>query len=86
MSAESTRRVTQVVYTGGLSYQATFDDGVSGEVHFLDFILLGTLYRLLEDATYFPQARVRDGAMVWPGGFTIHADALYANIMWHRGS
>jgi hypothetical protein len=84
MDEAKLKRVTKIEYLGAPHYRVTFDDGVTGDVNFIDFFLLGSEYRPIEDATLFPQARVEAGEMRWPGGFTVCASDLYENTMWNR--
>lgn len=68
--------VIAVNATTELTLHVEFADGVRGEVRFLPSHLTG-VFKPLEDAKFFAQARVEDGVVTWPGEIDLAPDAMY---------
>lgn len=69
-------RVTAVRPLAGHQLELTFADGTQGTYDCRPLLTLG-VFRELQDETYFQQAQVAGGTVVWPHEQDICPDTLY---------
>ncbi len=72
--------VTNIEYREGYVYRVTFDDGMSGDVDFSEYLGLGPVFAPLRELAYFRQARIEGGTIAWPNGADIAPETLYERI------
>ncbi|HTW90207.1 MAG TPA: DUF2442 domain-containing protein [bacterium] len=72
--------VTNIEYREGYVYRITFDDGLSDDVDFAEYLGRGPVFAPLRDLTYFRQAQIEGGTIAWPNGADIAPETLYERI------
>ena len=72
--------VTNIEYREGYVYRITFDDGMSGDVDFTDYLSLGPVFAPLRELSYFRQARIEGGTIAWPNGADVAPETLYERV------
>ena len=72
--------VKSLTYRGGYVFHIAFDDGLAGEVDFLECLDKGPVFEPLKDAAFFRSARVENGTITWPNGADIAPETLYEKV------
>ena len=74
--------VVDVQPVSPMALKVRFADGTAGKVRFEASHLTG-VFEALKDPIVFAQARVKAGAVTWPGDLDLAPDAMYAEIKSH---
>nr|VFJ42680.1 MAG: Protein of unknown function (DUF2442) [Candidatus Kentron sp. FW] len=73
--------VTAIGYRGDYVYHIAFDDGVSRNVDFSEYLDSGPVFEPLKDPDFFREATMEGGTIAWPSGADIAPEALYGKII-----
>jgi len=75
-------RVSEVEALPGFRLYVRFNDGIAGFVEMAAFLKSNAagVFAALRDEGFFRQAKVRLGAVSWPGDLDLAPDAMHAGI------
>jgi len=72
--------VTAIEYRHGYVFHISFDDGLEADVDVSEFIGRGPVFEPLREVSYFRQARIEGGTIVWPNGADIAPETLFEKV------
>lgn len=75
--------VTTLTVLPGHRLEVSFADGLKGIVDMSKDNFSG-VFAPLADESYFAQATIRGGVVVWPNGIDIAPDAMYDEVTEHK--
>ncbi len=74
-------KLVEIKLDGDATLWLTFSDGSTARWSAADYIARNTVMtRPLADPAYFARASIETGALAWPNGFELFADALHRRL------
>ena len=73
-------QITKAEYRGDYRFYIEYDDQVKAEIDLSDYPDKGPIFSPLKDQTFFKQAKVESGTLVWPNEADIAPETLYEKV------
>ncbi len=72
--------IKSITYVKDYVYHIVFDNGIEGDVDFVDYLKGGPMFVPLTDLDFFSKATVEGGTIAWPNGADIAPERLYETL------
>ena len=72
--------VIEIKYKSDYIYSITFDDGLSGEVDFSEYVDRGPIFVPLKSRDFFSNAVIEGGTISWSNGADVSPETLYEKV------
>jgi len=73
--------VKEIRYKDDYVFEVLFENGVSGDIDFTQFLNSGPVFVPLQELAFFRQAYVDGGTINWPNGVDIAPETLYEQCL-----
>ena len=73
--------VIKITYKSDYVFNIEFDDGVTGDVNFHEYIDKGHVFQPLKKKEFFKSAFIAGGTITWSNGADVAPETLYEKII-----